>query len=94
MQASDLADDPSVVLKSLDALREEIAELTAILDEGERREVQFPHRRRQLKLLHSLGRRILRAHLEWIDEVEHELGPRPAAMSSRTEGTRLARDDR
>jgi PadR family transcriptional regulator AphA len=94
VQASDLADDPGVVLESLDALREEIAELAAILDESERREVQFPHRQRQLRLLHSLGRRLLRAHLEWIDEVEHELGPRPAGMSSRAEGTQLARDDR
>ena len=76
VQASDLADDPRVVLESLQALREEIGELAAILDESERREPQFPHRRRQLRLLHSLGRRILRAHLEWIDEVEHELGPR------------------
>jgi PadR family transcriptional regulator AphA len=77
VQASDLADDPHAVLESLDALREEIAELAAIRDESEWREVQFPHRRRQLRLLHSLGRRILLAHLEWIDEVEHEFGPRP-----------------
>jgi DNA-binding PadR family transcriptional regulator len=75
VQASDLADDPRVVIKSLQALREEIADLTAILDEGERREVQFPHRQRQLRLLHSLGRHILRVHLEWIEEVEQELGP-------------------
>jgi DNA-binding PadR family transcriptional regulator len=77
VQASDLADDPLAVLESLDALREEIAELAAILDESESREGQFPHRQPQLKLLHSLGRHILLAHLEWIDEVEHELGPRP-----------------
>ena len=75
VQASDLADDPRVVLKSLRALRDEITELTAILEESETREEQFPHRRRQLRLLHSLGRRILAAHLEWIDEVEQELGP-------------------
>jgi DNA-binding PadR family transcriptional regulator len=75
VQASDLADDPIIVLKSLDALREEIAELTVILDESESREVQFPHRRPQLRLLHSLGRRILSAHLDWIEEVENELGP-------------------
>ena len=75
VQASDLAEDPSVVLQSLEQLREDIAELTAILDEAEQREPQFPHRRPQLKLLHSLGRRILRAHLDWIDEMERELGP-------------------
>ena len=74
VQASDLAEDPRVVLKSLRAVRDEITELTAILDESESREERFPHRRRQLRLLHSLGRRILAAHLEWIDEVEHELG--------------------
>jgi PadR family transcriptional regulator AphA len=75
VQASDLADDPGVVLESLKALREEIAELAALLDESERGEARFPHRRRQLRLLHSLGRRILRAHLDWIEEVEQELGP-------------------
>ncbi len=75
VQASDLADDPRVVLESLKPLREEIAELTAVLDDSERREPQFAHRQRQLRLLHSLGRRLLRAHLEWIDEVEQELGP-------------------
>jgi PadR family transcriptional regulator, regulatory protein AphA len=78
VQASDLAEDPSVIVESLKPLREDIAELAAVLDESERREPQFPHRRRQLKLLHSLGRRILRAHLEWIEEVELELGPRPS----------------
>ncbi len=75
VQASDLADDPHVVVTSLEALRKEIAELETILDEQEAREAQFPHRRRQLRLLHSLGRRILRAHREWIDEVERELAP-------------------
>jgi DNA-binding PadR family transcriptional regulator len=82
VQASDLADDPGVVLKSVQALREEIAELAAVLDEGEEREVQFPHRRRQLRLLHSLGRHILRAHLEWIEEVERELGPLARAFNT------------
>jgi DNA-binding PadR family transcriptional regulator len=74
IQASDLAEDPRVVVASLKALRDEIDELDAVLDEEEAREPQFPHRRRQLRLLHSLGRRILRAHREWIDEVEREFG--------------------
>jgi PadR family transcriptional regulator, regulatory protein AphA len=72
IQTSDLADDPSVILESFKSFRAEIEELSAILDEAERREPQFPHRRRQLRLLHSLGRRILQAHLDWIDEVEQE----------------------
>jgi DNA-binding PadR family transcriptional regulator len=75
IQASDLADDPGVVLGSLEALRDEIVELSAILDDSAQREPNFPHRRTQLRLLHSLGRRILSAHLEWLEEVERELGP-------------------
>jgi PadR family transcriptional regulator, regulatory protein AphA len=74
IQASDLADDPAAVITSLQALRAEIAELAAVLDHEETRRPQFPHRDRQLRLLHSLGRRILQTHLEWIQEVEHELG--------------------
>jgi DNA-binding PadR family transcriptional regulator len=73
VQASDLADDPAVVVESLLALRAEIAEMTAALDASRARQTQFPHRRRQLALLQSLGRRLLQAHLDWIDEVEREL---------------------
>jgi DNA-binding PadR family transcriptional regulator len=83
VQASDLADDPSIILESLKPLREDIAQLSATLDEAEHREPQFPHRRRQLRLLHSLGRRILRAHLEWIEEVEQELAPHPSRRDPR-----------
>ena len=75
IQASDLAEDPAVILESFESLCADIAELSAILDEAEAREPQFPHRRSQLKLLHSLGRRILKAHLDWIEEVERELTP-------------------
>src|SRR5262249_22969060 len=77
IQASDLADDPRVVLGSFEALRHEIAELSALLDQSELRAADFPPRQIQLRLLRSLGRRLLRAHLEWIEEVEHELGSLP-----------------
>jgi len=82
VQASDLAEDPGVILASLAPLRVEIAELSAILDDAEGREPQFPHRRRQLRLLHSLGRRILAAHLEWIDEVEREFASETATSDT------------
>jgi hypothetical protein len=52
-------------------------EQARLLDEGEAREHHFPHRRVQLALLDSLGRRLLAAHLEWLDKVEREL-TRPA----------------
>jgi DNA-binding PadR family transcriptional regulator len=74
VQASDLAEDPSAVVASLQALRAEIEELEQALDEAEVQHRAVPHRKRQLKLLRSLGRRVLRAHLDWIDEVEQELG--------------------
>ena len=72
--SSDLAEDERVVGESLSAMRDEIAELSAGIDEDERRAPAIPHRERQLKLVRSLGRRLLEAHLEWIDEVERELG--------------------
>jgi PadR family transcriptional regulator AphA len=72
--ASDLADDGDAVIGSLQALRVEIADLAAEVDEAERRAATIPHRERQLRLVRSLGRRLLDAHLEWIDEVERELG--------------------
>jgi hypothetical protein len=78
-----------MLLDGLRQLHDEIVELSASLDESERRESQFPHRRRQLRLLHSLGRRILQVHLEWIDEVRRELQPDPPAS-----GIRRAASDR
>jgi PadR family transcriptional regulator, regulatory protein AphA len=74
--SSDLAKDERVVAESLSAMRDEIAELSAGIDEDERRAPAIPHRQRQLKLVRSLGRRLLEVHLEWIDEVERELGDR------------------
>jgi PadR family transcriptional regulator, regulatory protein AphA len=72
--SSDLAEDERIVAESLSAMRDEIAELSAGIDEDERRAPSIPHRERQLKLVRSLGRRLLQAHLEWIEEVERELG--------------------
>jgi PadR family transcriptional regulator AphA len=71
--ASDLAEDERVVARSLQALREEIAELSESIDEDERRAPSIPHRERQLSLVRSLGKRLLQAHLDWIDEAEGKL---------------------
>jgi DNA-binding PadR family transcriptional regulator len=73
--ASDLAQDPREVAASVRALRTEIATLEASIAEDERRAETLPHRERQLRLMRSLGRRLLQAHLEWIEEVERELDP-------------------
>jgi DNA-binding PadR family transcriptional regulator len=82
VHASDLASDTGAVAASIAAMRAEIEEQARLLDEAEAREHKFPHRRVQLALLHSLGRRLLAAHLEWIDEVEREL-TRPAEREKR-----------
>jgi DNA-binding PadR family transcriptional regulator len=74
--ASDLAVDAGAVVASVHSLRAEIADLAAQLERDERRAVDIPHRERQLRLVRSLGRKLLDAHLEWIDEVEQELGGR------------------
>ena len=73
--ASDLAEDERAVVTSLQALRPEITELLAAIEDDERRASSLPHRERQLKLVRSLGRRLLQAHLDWIDEAERELTP-------------------
>ena len=75
--AGDLADD-EVLLTGLEALRGELDELRERLDEGLAVAAQLPHRERYLRLVHSLGRRLVDAHAEWLDEVEAELGGDPA----------------
>ncbi|HEY3188330.1 MAG TPA: hypothetical protein VGJ70_12705, partial [Solirubrobacteraceae bacterium] len=64
-----------------------------MIDADERRASSIPHRERQLSLVRSLGRRLLQAHVEWLDEVERERpagadGPvRPAATRGRSPGS-------
>lgn len=70
--ASDLS-DPSTVLESLSGLRQELDELSRLLEEAERVAEGLPHRRRNLRLVHSLGRRLVAAHEAWLDEVEAAL---------------------
>jgi DNA-binding PadR family transcriptional regulator len=71
--AGDLIDDAAIV-RSLEGLRAEARELEAVVEENERRAERLPHRARYLRLSHSLSRRLLQAHLEWLDEVRATLG--------------------
>lgn len=77
--AGDLAESDGALLGSLRGMRDEIAALRAAQVESEARAAELPHRERYLRLVHSLGSRILDAHDEWLDEVERELGGRPPA---------------
>jgi PadR family transcriptional regulator, regulatory protein AphA len=74
--------DDAVIVDSLAGLRADIAGLSARLDAAEAAASTLPHRERYLRLVHRLGRALLRVHSEWVDEVERELrGPadeRPA----------------
>lgn len=71
--AADLADD-EVVLRSLAALRDDLSAAAAELDVAEAVAPTLPSRERYLRLVHGLGRAILQTHLDWLDEVERELG--------------------
>ena len=64
-----------VTRDSLDKLREDIADLSARLDESEQTAEELPHRRAQLLLVNGFLRRLVDLHLEFVDEVERELAP-------------------
>lgn len=64
------------VLESLAGLRGEIADLRARLDTAVEIAHTLPHRERYLLLNHSLARRIVDAHEQWLDEVEQTLTSR------------------
>lgn len=70
--AGDLIDDMTIV-SSLHGLREELDALESSLSESAAVAARHPDRSRYLLLSHSLARRLLVAHREWIAEVEREL---------------------
>ena len=61
------------VRESLATLRDDIADLSARLDDAEAAAETLPHRRKYLLMGHRLNRRLLEVHLEWLDEIEREL---------------------
>jgi DNA-binding PadR family transcriptional regulator len=60
---------------SIATLREDIADLSAQLDQGDANAELLPHRRKYLLLVIGFLRRLLELHLELIAEVERELAP-------------------
>jgi DNA-binding PadR family transcriptional regulator len=71
--AADVVGD-AAVLASLRGLRSDLADLHARLDVADAAAETLPHRRDYLLLNHRLARALVRAHEEWLDEVERELG--------------------
>ncbi len=55
------------------ALRSDLADIAARLDEAESRAALFPHREKYLLLTSGFLRRFLELHEELIDNVEREL---------------------
>lgn len=72
LMAGDMTDD-AALLESLTAMRGEIARLGALVEEMEAHAGEVPHRERYLRLNYSLARRVLQAHLDWIEDTEREL---------------------
>jgi PadR family transcriptional regulator AphA len=80
--AADLVDEEAV-LESLRGLRDEIAAISTQLDAAEATAAAFPSRTDYLLLNHSLARRIVQAHADWLDEVERTLVRSPGRSGSR-----------
>jgi DNA-binding PadR family transcriptional regulator len=63
-----------VTRDSIATLRTDIAELESLLDEAERNAEALPHRRKYLLLVNDFLRRLLELHLEFVEQVQVELG--------------------
>ena len=82
LNGADLAESDAAVLAGLAAIRPQIEDQLRWLDRAEEIAGELPHRERYLRLNHRLSRNIMNAFLEWLDEVETELGgPRGASRS-------------
>jgi DNA-binding PadR family transcriptional regulator len=64
----------AVTRESIGTLRDDVADLRARVDEMEARAGELPHREKYLVLAAGFLRRLLDLHLEFVDEVERELG--------------------
>jgi DNA-binding PadR family transcriptional regulator len=80
-----------ITRESMGALREDIVDIEARLEDLERTAEELPHRRKYLLLTIDFLRRYLDLHLELVDRVEREFTPAtagPERSRRRTRGTR------
>jgi DNA-binding PadR family transcriptional regulator len=77
-----------VTRESLATLRDDIADLRERLDDSERTAREYPHRAKYLLLAVDFLRRLLDAHEQLVDEVEHDF-----ARSGRRRKSRSATAD-
>ena len=71
--AASIVDDDAALLASLGALRVELDALDAGLDVSEALADSQPRGARYLRLVHGLGRSVVRSRREWLDDVVCEL---------------------
>jgi DNA-binding PadR family transcriptional regulator len=69
--------------RSMATLREDIADLSARLEESEASADALPHRSKYLHLVNGFLRQLLELHLELVDDVERELAPRRRTAAQR-----------
>jgi DNA-binding PadR family transcriptional regulator len=74
--AGDMVEDHEIIT-SLQKLRDDIDQMSTVIDTNIARAPNLPHRTRYALLLQDLGRRLLQAHGDWLDEVERELAAPP-----------------
>jgi hypothetical protein len=72
-----------VTRESIATLREDIADIERRLDHAEARAPELPYREQYLLLVTSFLRRLLGLHLEFVDDVDRELGRETIASSDR-----------
>ena len=72
--AGDMIDDEEI-LASLQQLRDDLDQMSAVVQRNIARARHLPHRERYMLLQQSLGHRLVQAHVDWLDEVERELRP-------------------
>jgi PadR family transcriptional regulator AphA len=62
------------LLQSFRGLAADLDRVDSGLDEAEQFAATLPERERYLRLVHSLGRHLVKAHRDWLEEIEQELG--------------------
>lgn len=75
--SADIVADDAAVARSLLAMRAELDEMQEQVAESMAAASGLPHRERYLRLVHRFGEAMVRAHRDWLDEVERDLGHGP-----------------
>jgi len=70
-----------VTRTSMAALRDDLADIAARLEEADRRAQDLPHREKYLRLVTGFLRRFLELHEDLVDDVERELAAEPPGGS-------------